>query len=151
VTYLRYAGRHSPTSGDVTSFAAATITGQSTLHPSPPPWWRGSTSHCDVTCDTAVDSDNRQQHKKPAEQSVISQLRVSVNHEVNDCSCSEWIGNVKNTNCVISSDRVWIKKSPSPVKSSSYKLSCIECMAVTPAREVFVKLQMAVAAKLWMV
>jgi hypothetical protein len=30
----------------------------------------------------------------------------SVNQEVAECSCSEWIGNVKNTDCVISSDSV---------------------------------------------
>jgi hypothetical protein len=41
------------------------------------PRWRGSDSHCDVTRDTAVDSDNRQpatgnkhRYKKPAEQHV---------------------------------------------------------------------------------
>jgi hypothetical protein len=39
---------------------------------------------------------------------------------------------VRNTDCVISSDRVWIVKSPSPVKSSSGT----ECMAVTTG-EVF--------------
>jgi hypothetical protein len=71
-------------------------------------------------------------------QSVISQLRDSMWSGATQCesrsseySCSEWIGNVRNTNCVISSGRVWIVKSPSPVKSSSYVLSCIEWMAVT--------------------
>jgi hypothetical protein len=40
------------------------------------------------------------------------------------------------------------QESPSPVKSSSYELSCIECMAVTPAGEVIVMLQMAVMVRL---
>jgi hypothetical protein len=53
-------GTYSPTSGDVTSTVAAMVTGQSTLHP-PSSQWRGSASQCDVTRDTAVDSDNRQQ------------------------------------------------------------------------------------------
>jgi hypothetical protein len=39
---------------------------------------------------------------------------------------------------------VWIVKSPSPVKSSSYELSCIDCMAVTPVGNVIVMLQMTV-------
>jgi hypothetical protein len=70
-------GIPSPASGDVTSAAAATVTGKSTLLPVPSPRWRGSDSHCDVTRDTAVDSDNRQpatgnrhRYKKPAEQHV---------------------------------------------------------------------------------
>jgi hypothetical protein len=37
---------------------------------------------------------------------VISHLRDSVNQEVSECSYSEGIGNVKNTDCVISCDSV---------------------------------------------
>jgi hypothetical protein len=55
---------------------------------------------------------------------------------------------VRNTDCVISSDRVWIVQSLSPVKSSSYEFSCIECMAVTPVGDVIVILPMAVVVRL---
>jgi hypothetical protein len=48
---------------------------------------------------------------------------------------------------VIKSDSEWIVKSPRPVKSSSYELSCIECMAVTTV-EVIVILPMAVIVRL---
>jgi hypothetical protein len=43
---------------------------------------------------------------------VIGHLRDSVKQEVSECSCSEGIGNVRNTNAT-----VWIVKLPSPAKS----------------------------------
>jgi hypothetical protein len=46
--------------------------------------------------------------------------------------------------CVFISDRVWLVKSPSPVKSSSYELSGIECMERTTSEDVLVILPMAV-------
>jgi hypothetical protein len=47
--------RPPPTSGDVRSTAAAMVTGQSTLRPPPASGDVTSASHCDVTHDNAVD------------------------------------------------------------------------------------------------
>jgi hypothetical protein len=139
VTYSRYAWHPLPRQRWCNKRCRCYGNGQVNTPPLPSPRWRGSDSHCDVTRDTDVDSDNsqpatgnRHQYKKPTGQHVelvCDQEWHSVNEEVTECSCSEWIGNVKNTDCMISSDRVWIVKSQSPVKSSSYELSCIVCMA----------------------
>jgi hypothetical protein len=110
----------------------------------PPPRWHGSVSHCDITRDNGVDSDNRQPatvyKASGAACGVSLWLRMTQwglnqlqRESVIKSHWREWATRSELGTCRIAIvwlvATVWIVKSPSPVKSSSYELSCIECRA----------------------